>query len=39
LGQIGDAFALAALKSQLCVEDNATVRAEIERALAAAGSA
>jgi epoxyqueuosine reductase len=39
LGQIGDTFALAALKSQLCVEDNATVRAEIERALAAAGQA
>jgi epoxyqueuosine reductase len=35
LGQIGDASALAALKSRLCVEDNATVQTEINQALAA----
>jgi epoxyqueuosine reductase len=34
LGQIGGATAIEALKSQLCVEDNATVRAEIDKALA-----
>jgi epoxyqueuosine reductase len=34
LGQIGGATAIEALKSQLCVEDNATVRAEIDDALA-----
>ncbi len=34
LGQIGGARAIEALKSQLCVEDNATVRAEIDDALA-----
>ncbi len=33
LGQIGDASALAALKSRLCVEDNATVQTEINHAL------
>jgi epoxyqueuosine reductase len=33
LGQIGGAVALTALKSRLCVEDNATVRAEIDGAL------
>ena len=35
LGQIDDASALAALKSRLCVEDNATVQTEINQALAA----
>jgi len=33
LGQIGGAAAVTALKSRLCVEDNATVRAEIDGAL------
>ena len=34
LGQIGGAPALAALKSRLSVEDNATVLSEIEQAIA-----
>jgi epoxyqueuosine reductase len=33
LGRIGGAAAVTALKSRLCVEDNATVRAEIDDAL------
>jgi epoxyqueuosine reductase len=39
LGQIGGAAAMAALKRQLCVEDNATVRAEISDALGGLGAA
>jgi epoxyqueuosine reductase len=34
LGQIGGEATVTALKSRLCVEDNATVRAEIDAALA-----
>jgi epoxyqueuosine reductase len=33
LGEIGGDVAIAALKSQLCVEDNATVRSELDAAL------
>jgi epoxyqueuosine reductase len=34
LGEVGGTVAVTALKSRLCVEDNATVSSEIEQAIA-----